>query len=357
MKYIRKIRINGFKACCNILCSLCVCLFISSPCGAQSPPPGWVEISLVDTIPYVQFGTDHIADKRYPPSACFDADIATCWVCGTTGTDTSSLYLRLPERDNLVVNLFAGYGKNKKLYEMNARPKSIRLSVFAAVNPEGFVSENAVLYKAMRFSETRTVHISGGFGVQSMPLDFAPQDVAEFKNRVFRQYDKNFKIPRADSCLILKIEMMDIRPGSRYKDICISEIYFNDCLLSPEAKRRSPVKSVYLNRAENELLVDDADDRGISVYRDMASVLQIVDISPDNRWAVVISMPAEIEGRAETTYLLFNLLSRKQMGSLLEKQTGNYLSGNEMYMKTTEQGRVYLHYSGTDFEFHNVELR
>jgi hypothetical protein len=355
MKFIQKIPINGFRTCCNILFSVFVCIFVFSVGKAQSPPH-WIEISLVDTIPYAQFGTDHISNNRYPPSACFDGDVVTCWVSGT-GTDTSSLYLRLPERDNLVLNLFAGYGKSKKLYELNSRPKSIRLSILAAVNPDGFVSEKAMLYKAVRFSQTQTVQLADRFGIQSIPLDFAPRALAEFKKRVLQQYDKNFNIPKADSCLILQMEIVDTRPGSRYKDVCISEIYFNDCLLSPAATGFSPIKNVYLNRAENELLLDDADNRGVIAYRDTAAVLQIMDISPDNRWAVVISMPAEIEGRAETTYLLFDLVARELMNTRLEKQTGNYLSGNDMYIETGDNGRVYLNYSGTDFNFHKIELR
>jgi hypothetical protein len=355
MKFIRKIPMSGFRTCCNILFSIFVCIVVANFSMAQSPP-SWIEINLVDTVSYVPFGTNHVSDKRYPPSACFDANIATCWVCGT-GINTSSLYIKLPERDNLILNLFAGYGKSEKLYELNSRPKSIRLSVLAAVNPDGFVSENAVLYKAARFPQTQTVHLADSFGIQSIPLDFAPQALAEFKKNVLQHYDKNFSIPQADSCLILQMEIVDTRTGSRYRDVCISEIYFNDCLLSTAAAGFSPIKKVYLNQAENELLLNDADKSGVIAYRDTAAVLQIMDISANKKWAVVMSMPAEIEGRVETTYLLVDLLSRKLMNTQLEKQTVNYLSGNEMYIETGENGRSYLNYSGTDFEFHTIELR
>ena len=148
-----------------------VCMFVSNLGRAQSPPV-WNEISLVDNNSYARFGTDHIYDNRYPPSACFDADAATCWVSGT-GADTASLYIRLPERDNLILNLLAGYGKSEKLYELNARPKSIRLSVLAAINPDGFVSENTTLYKTVRFSQTQCVHLADICAVQSISLDFS----------------------------------------------------------------------------------------------------------------------------------------------------------------------------------------
>jgi hypothetical protein len=350
MKLIQRTPINGFRACCNIL--FFVCMLVG---GAQSPP-GWIEISLVDNNSYARFGTDHIYDNRYPPSACFDADVATCWVSGA-GTGAASLYIRLPERDNLRLNLLAGYGKNEKLYEWNARPKSIRLSVLAAVNPDGFVSENATMYKTVRFSQTKTVDLVDICAVQSIPLDFSPQRLSEFKKNVLRQYEKDFDIPKADSCLILQLEIVDTRPGSRYGDICISEIYFNDCLLSTASAGGCPIEKVYLNREENELLLDDGENRGVRAYRDTAAVLQILDISPDKRWAIVISMPAEIEGRAETTFLLFDLLTRELMNARLEKQTGNYLSGNEMHIETGENGRVYLNYSGTGFNSHQIELR
>ncbi len=48
------------------------------------------------------------------------------------------------------------------------------------------------------------------------------------------------------------------------------------------------------------------------IYHDPQSVLQLIDVSADNKWAIVISMPAELgEGRVETYYQLINIPDRK----------------------------------------------
>ena len=68
-------------------------------------------------------------------------------------------------------------------------------------------------------------------------------------------------------------------------------------------------------------------------------------------------MPAEVDGRAETSYLLFDLFNRVMVNSQLEKSAGNYLPGNEIYFESDESGVTYLTHFAKDGEYHKIELR
>ena len=157
--------------------------------------------------------------------------------------------------------------------------------------------------------------------------------------------------------MIVKIEVLDTYPGTKYDDICISEIFFNDCFVSLHRQTANLIEKVYLNAAENKLLLGDSIHSGKVIYSDPLSVLQLMEISDNKKWAIIISMPAEIEGRAETSYLLFDLSNKKMVNSQLERCTGSYLPGNEMYFESSGSGRIYLTYLTKDGEYNKIELR
>ena len=104
-------------------------------------------------------------------------------------------------------------------------------------------------------------------------------------------------------------------------------------------------------------MIDDDLATRIVVIEDSEAVLQLIDVSANNKWAILISMPAEIEGRVETFYLLVDLVNKVIVNNQLEKCTGKYISGNEMYFETNEIGRIDLIYIGNDYEYHKIELK
>lgn len=257
----------------------------------------------------------------------------------------------------MTLNIFSGYGKNNLLYTQNGRPREIRLTLYAAVRPEGYISETGALYRTVIFPQRQTVLLEDRFGVQSVPLNFEKKSLSEFKKKVQKQYQKKYSPPAADTCFILKIDIQDIFPGTKYKDICISEIYFNDCFIPVRQVPSPRIQRVYLNRDENTLLLDDRTVKGIIAYCDHSSVLQILEVSKNRDWAILISMPADIQGRMETSCLLVDLFNKTVINSQLEEITGTSQMGNSLYFKTGKDGRLYVMYSNNDGKEHGIELR
>lgn len=313
----------------------------------------WIDITLIDTLKYTSIKVNNVYNYKYHPSNLFDAKFNTCWVSVSDKIEEiPTIFIKLPDLNDIVVNIFSGYGKSLDLYYKNSMPKEVRFSVYAAVNPEAYVNEIAALYKAVEFSEEKNIHLTDGFGIQSFPLDFSKEELAEFKKIVYDSFNSEFNLQTAETCLILKMEILDAWPGNKYNDVCISEIFFNDRFVSPHNSKISPIENIYLNKDENTLLIDNDEKMGVTIYRDTLSVLQIIDISKDKRWAILISMPAEIEGRAETNYLLADLINKKVVNSQLEKITGNYITGNAMFFETGVNDETFL-----IFDENRIELR
>jgi hypothetical protein len=354
MKSIRKIPIREFKTYYNFIVSLLIFIFLNNAFAQEKL--NWVDISLVDTIKYEQFNVDDVANSKYPPCNLFDSNLNTCWVSASNNSEESSLFLKLPDLNNIVINIFSGYGKSKELYLQNGRPKKIVFKFFSAVNPDGYVSEIGVQYKAVQFPQEQIVQLEDRFGVQSIPLDILNKDLADFSEMISKSFDSEFNLPKADLCLIVKMEIFDSFSGTRYDDICISEIFFNNRFIAFRPKNSNPISKVYLNKEENSLLLDEKINQGVVVYTDTSSVLQLIEVSVNKKWAILISMPLYIEGRVETNYLLADLVNKKIVNRQLQKVTGNYLSGNEMYFESRNNGRLDLIYKSKDGEYSQLEL-
>jgi len=266
----------------------------------------------------------------------------------------------MPHDNNKVyVNIFSGYGKSQELFYKNARPKIIRLSVYATVHPDGgFVSEIADVYVGLKYPREQIVTLVDTFGIQTIELDFSRKELNEFSKKVYQQARSHFGQPILDSCFFVKIDILESLPGTKYDDICISELFLTgeECTLNSSTPL-TPIKKVYLNQAENSLLADDKQNQGMVIYHDPQSVLQLIDISTDNKWAIVISMPANVEGRTETYYQLVNITDRKIVNDEIEECTGNYLSGSELAFETNTNGQLILKYRANDDEYHSIVLK
>lgn len=198
----------------------------------------WVDIALVDTMHYGAFYSKNIPDLRYPPAQLFDANLSTCWVSRMPKDKTyPSIYILIPRNitSNFALNIFSGYGKSQSLFLKNARPEKIRISLNTGVVPDGYTSEWGVFGKILNSSNKQTFSLTDTYGVQQIDLQNL---VAEFSPKHVRNlslYKSLDKVPIYDTLVILKLEILSVFPGTSSEDVCISEIFFNDCFVSSKS--------------------------------------------------------------------------------------------------------------------------
>ena len=116
------------------------------------------------------------------------------------------------------------------------------------------------------------------------------------------------------------------------------------------------IEDVYVDKSEHSLIIESVGFKSIA-YTDTSAVLQLIEVTKDFRWAILISMPAEVDRRAETSYLLIDIKNRENMNSFLETETYRYLDGNYMEFKTSFDGKAILNCEGYDGENYEIKLK
>jgi hypothetical protein len=302
------------------------------------------EINLMDTLEYVSFNVKEVCNKKYPPENLFDGNMNTCWVAGSANKPkNSSLFLKLPDTGNPILNIFPGYGKSKTLYKQNARPKEIKLTVYPAYSWGGFAFNYGMSYLAAKFPFEITLHIPDTFETRSIPINFPEKMLQQFKKKVQKKYRTSNEFPLEISTLILKVEILETYPGNKYDDICISEIFLNDRFVPNRPISFPKIKKVYENAEQNAILLDDSEKNAQMVFKDTSKIIQLLEVSPDKKWAIILTMPNEIEGRAETIYHLLDLVNRKEITQQVESITGDQINLG-MTFKTGKYGKLFLDY-------------
>jgi hypothetical protein len=337
----------------------------------------WQKIFLLDKSPfnpYVAYRSEDMKDfynpaeeKAYPSTNLFDGYLKTCWVSGSAKTNKNAvLYIRLPdsiELDKIILNIFPGYGKSKSLYYANARPKQINLSLFAAFYPEGFCTEVGSSYIIKKYPLNRKIELTDTFGVQSFPLNFDAKVLLEFRKEAmvqaqnfndpdFKEFAETLDSISFSPSFIIKIEITKSYYGSKYDDVCISELFFNDRFITPYPDRYPGISNVYI-KDNNTLLADFADKKGVVIYKDTSSVFTYVDWPKNKNWAVLFHVKNNAVGkgsRIEELYSLIDLKNREVVDSKFEKYTGH--STMYMILKVDDEGRVYI-----KEEKYNIELK
>jgi hypothetical protein len=308
-------------------------------------------IHLSDTLPCVQYNVNQVASESYPPAHVFDGKLSTCWVYSTSDSMQAYIYLKVPNVKEPVLNLIGGYSKSSALFRANGRPAELQLSIYQAHQPNGMVSETGLGYQIFPILLNKTIELPDSLQLTSIPLTLT--------NKHFLKKLKGDSFPSdstEQSTYILRLSFTKNYAGNKYSDNCLSELFFNDRFIRPLHQAAPSIDTVYTNKQETALYYTNSDGKQVQVYSDTTSILQLVELSPTKRWAVVIGMPREAEGRVETTYHLVDLWNRECVDEEFAKATGDYVPGAMVYFEINEQKNQELHYYTPDYQLRKVQL-
>ena len=292
---------------------------------------------------YIEFMSTDLKDYfhpermgKYPSTNLFDGYFKTCWVAGSTKTNNINLlYMKIPQQilyDKIILNIFSGYGKSKKLYFENARPKTMKLSILSVYSPNRYKTEVATKYLIKKKIFEKKIVLKDRFKLQSFQL--------------------NIKLKNKQS-YILKLEIIDTYKGSKYNDICISEIFFNNRFVTKHPNKYKQVKDILIKN-ENTFVVNYKDSNATFSYNDNNLVFTMVDWQKKSNWAILYYVDNNEIGRnsrvEESTFLL-DLRNRKIVNNNFKKETGVIL--HSPFIEKDKSGKIFLN----TFNNFNVELK
>jgi hypothetical protein len=146
----------------------------------------------------------------YAASMLTDGNVKTAWVEGTAGDGAGEVAIAISIDPAKKVEILSGFGKSDALFKANNRPKTIKVHLLQAKS--GDVSQCGRIYESVRLLTSKTVVLKDLNG-------FQPLAVPAYKAETFTRDNTEY-----DYAYWLMIEIVDVYPGSKYKDTCISEI-------------------------------------------------------------------------------------------------------------------------------------
>ena len=328
-------------------------LFVSGFISAQNPIH-FTQLALNDFANPVLLKSDKILKLNYPVKNIIDGNIKSCWVAANE-SEKSILWMKLSNNENFRLNIFSGYGKNKSLYYQNARPKELRISLYYGLLPEGNYSETSVLYQVVNLHQQFNIKLKDIFKIQTFDLKTDTSELIKLKEKIGDAYATQDYYPAQDKAYIVKIEIVDTYQGIKYKDVCISELFFQKAYKPIKPIINNEIINVYLDKNENSLLIDTKNQKNILIYQDKSSVLQIIEISENKHWAILITMSEKMGNRTETNYLLINLENKKIINNELKKICPDYQLGTDIYFEQFSD-KLFLKYYIQDGLYRFVEL-
>jgi hypothetical protein len=149
---------------------------------------------------------------KYAASMLSDGDTKTAWVEGVEGYGAGELVIAPAIDLNSSVEIFAGYGKSEALRLANSRPKNINVHVIRLKTKQGGASQCGTQYENLIKVVSRQVLLQDVGGFQKLIIP-------PFKREKYKSENQDW-----DYTYWLMIEIVDVYPGTKYKDTCISEI-------------------------------------------------------------------------------------------------------------------------------------
>ncbi len=304
----------------------------------------------------ILFESDNVVDKNYPLSNSFDGNFKSCWIISNQSKE-SNAFIKLPDIKTPFINIFNGYGKSKTLYYENARPKQLHISFYYGILPEAYSSENSFLYKIADLHIAFDINLKDEYGVQSFSI---PENISNRLQELILKAKTEYKqteFPKAEEeGIFIKISLNEQYEGTKYKDVCISEIFFNPPYIAKQDNSKTKINKIYLDDTLNALIIDTDKQKHKIVYQDKNWVLDITEVSQNKEWVILFAMPAEKDGRSEVKYLLLDLINNQFIDSELEKSCMGFHSGYDIYFEQIEN-KLFLKYLVDDGLYNFVELK
>lgn len=299
-----------------------------------------------------------IADSKYPLKNLFDSYFNTCWVSGSMDSKPAGvLFLEMPGLDSVELFVYNGYGKSVALYNNNARVKKVKFDLFYGGIPNGCVTERGKRFVGWPIEWSQVNELPDSIGIQRLQLNVDPVFLASESLRIQQSHCNRQALNITGATFVLRMEIIDVYPGVLYPDICLSEVCFNDALWTPLPNgERMPV-SVLVNDKENSLVSKDLKGQESVVFIDSNSVLQLMEVSENKKWAIVNALPRELQGRPESNYILIDIINGVNRNSELLKFLENYQSGDMIFFGEDNLGRLVVVFIGIDGMEQRVLLR
>ncbi len=301
----------------GIWIGLCVLLLLLVSATAKEK---WLTFSLRDCCQQLYSSSselnapeDQTKPGKYGAQNLFDGSPETCWAEGKTGSGIGQNILVALQEIPDKIKVVNGYGKSPALFQKNNRINEMALVCYGAFTIEGHATELATDFEALQLPIEKTVKLADSLEKQEIIFPFHREELQNFLNKAefeFFQRHKSLVSEKVQRFLVVSCKIKSVYRGSKWNDTCLSELSFH----IPRRHVEKTISAVKTNKQENTVFLERIDGTRDILIKDTGSVFQIMDISQDKAWVILIQMPAHPgPGRVATHYLLYHTGSKKKI--------------------------------------------
>lgn len=148
----------------------------------------------------------------YAGGSAVDGNNATAWVEGAADNGKGELLVITRLDLSKKLEILSGFGKSQTLFVANNRPKTINIHVVRAKPQGGGQSQCGSYFEALKIMASSTVTLKDANQFQPLPIPLFKKETYSYQGEAW------------DYHYWLMIELIDVYPGTKYKDTCISEV-------------------------------------------------------------------------------------------------------------------------------------
>ncbi len=287
---------------------------------------------------------------KYGGHNLFDNDLSTAWVEGVAGQGKGE-YVIFGTGEDFPGEIMIrnGYQKSERLFNMNSRPRSIKISLLGGFFLEGDETEIASLYRIKNIAGPENIILEDIMDEQVIKMPFDAKSSVNDRDSLLVVFSEDFRDEieqrkkMCSSCdmtprfsFFVKLEIDDVFKGSEWADNCLSELSYNpvkppvenktvntgglrndEKILDVYEDEDTDAGIIYIDTDQRKKIVL-ADKTKLKEYRDLTDDVQLsitlMDVSPDKEWAQVdLLFYSKDAGRVEEYSALYNVRMIKKV--------------------------------------------
>ncbi len=315
---------------------------------------------------------------RYSPKNLLDHDCATSWVEGDDGPGIGS-YVLIGIQGHLkkYLIIYNGYQQSINLFKKNNRIKELKISLYAGFTSDERAGQTGFEADTVPYSEFKVIILKDKMGAQRFELSFDSEKAETFMAEEREKYVEEHAadlgkfggIGSLKSFFYLKFEIVSVYKGSKWDDTCIAGIEFTDNSDGSYIPVNEKITKIYQNDNGGNVLIKTSSGLEmvlVSIQRlaekpdtgeNEFFTLSIMDVSPDNEWAVIDYQHGSSEGGSiEETHHLWSVRRMEEVPVSLLSAYGpvtplDFLVKNgRIYLETYEGKNILLEDIAADLD-------
>ena len=300
----------------------------------QSAAAGWKDLILRKSGDVLYSTTSEFVNRldtttSFSSSNLFDGDEKTCWKTSEDGKG-EKIYFSVTE-DTEKIFIINGFAKSTSLFSGHSRVKKFKTYLLIGISSGHETNSSFETVKTLNYKKSKSVKLNDTLDIQSVNFPFNWKTIKYFSKNALNKFKKEnikklkIRPEKLRAKYILCLEIIDVYSGAESRNACVSELWYGENETPAVIPQNKDVK-IYINEKRDTVLLDTAHEKGVLLEQNSDYIFEILEISKDRNWFIVLRIPSSItDVNIKTDYSLYHTKLRKKVpGEMIGEGAGEF---------------------------------